>query len=114
MWFVVTGVRQGETFKAGSQGSPLHFNKGMIEVPDEARDLHNLLRNFYEAHPAHECEKGEDGTIVWKGPAKIANTPEIPVALRELTGAEGGGDGADGGKVPAEPPAFDKPAKPKK
>lgn len=108
MWFVVVGERQGQTFKGGSLGSPIHFTDGMIEVPDDAKDYHNLLRNFYSAYPQHEVKMGEDGKLIHiESDTDGALKPnfKLPVAVKELP-AEGAvvidGDGS-------QPPVFDKP-----
>lgn len=109
MFFVIVGKRQGQTFKGGSLGSPLHFKDGMIEVPDDAKDLHNLLANYYSAHPAHECDQDPQTKIItWRGRSEEGQVrpPFIPVALKELEGTAGA--------PPAEPPAFDTPVKPAK
>jgi hypothetical protein len=116
MFFALTGPSSGKTMKVGSLGSPLHFKDGLMEVPDDAKDLHSLLEKMYEAHPAHLCEQLPDGTIVRKAgsindlPLSIGNRPKI--ALREISVEATSNASVSVNEADGQPPAFEPPAAP--
>lgn len=69
MEFALVGPHQGKDITLGG----FRFRRGVADIPEDAKDAHNLLRNFYSAHPAHLIVRGEDGKLFLQ-----EGTPEAP------------------------------------
>lgn len=97
MEFALTGPHQGKSVILGG----FRFIDGVVELPDDAKEAHSLLRKFYGAHPSHLLVLDKDNNLVLKDgedsklslagavPATGALAkPEQPDDLKELSKAE--------------------------
>lgn len=84
MEFALVGPHQGKTMSLGG----FRFKDGVTEVPDEARDAHNLLQNHYSCYPSHRLGKDSTGKLFVKEAS--ADEPSLagaaPVASNEPSG----------------------------